>query len=129
MSIGQALRRADDPTEPVSKFHDFWIREGAMHFRTEEEVLLPRWKLLGNIDATAAARVAKEHLELRAVALELTTGSCSLTTVREFGEKLVAHVRFEERELFTLIEDDLGLPELELLAAAVVEAEQRAADS
>jgi hypothetical protein len=101
---------------------EFWHREGALHFRIEEEVLLPTWGLLGTVDAKAAARLAREHLELRAAALALGEKP-PLAELRKLGEKLGAHVRFEERELFPLIEADLGAAELEHLAGAVARAE------
>jgi len=85
-------------------------------------VLLPIWELLGTVNAEAASRLAKEHLELRAAALALGDEP-PLAAVRELGENLGAHARSEERELFPLIEADLGAAELELLARAVAEAE------
>jgi len=122
LTIAQELRRSDDPERAAARFHEFWGREGALHFRIEEEVLLPTWELLGTVDAEAAARLAREHLELRTAALALGDEP-SLAAVRELGDKLAAHVRFEERELFPLIEADLGAAELEQLARAVAEAE------
>jgi hypothetical protein len=122
LTIAQELRRTDDPERAAARFHEFWRREGALHFRIEEEVLLPTWELLGTVDAEAAARLAREHLELRTAALALGDEP-PLAAVRELGDNLAAHVRFEERELFPLIEADLGAAQLELLARAVAEAE------
>lgn len=122
LTIAQELRRSDDAERAAARFHEFWRREGAPHFRIEEEVLLPAWELLGTVDAEAAGRLAREHLDLRAAALALGE-TPSLAAIRRLGEKLAAHVRFEERELFPLIEADLGTAELEQLAGAVAEAE------
>jgi hypothetical protein len=68
--------------------------------------------------------------------LRASTSSCAtalalgdkppLATIRELGERLAAHVRFEERELFPLIEADLGENALERLARAVAAAESEA---
>ena len=122
LSIGRDLRRAGDPEPAAAKFLEFWEREGAVHFRIEEEVLLPTWKLLGTVHAETAVRLAREHLQLRCAALALAEAP-SLAAVRQLGEELVAHVRFEERDLFTMIEADLEAAELEQLARAVAEAE------
>lgn len=122
LSVGRDLRRADDPEPAAAKFLGFWEREGAEHFRIEEEILLPTWSLLGTVHPEAAARLSREHLQLRAAALALAEAP-SLAAVRQLGEELVAHVRFEERELFPMIEADLGGTELEQLARAVAEAE------
>jgi hypothetical protein len=122
LRVAQELRRTDDPEQAAATFREFWRREGALHFRIEEEVLLPTWELLGTVDAEAAARLAREHLELRAAALALGERP-PLAAIRELGERLGAHVRFEERGLFQLIEADLGAAELERLARAVAAAE------
>jgi hemerythrin-like domain-containing protein len=123
LTVGRDLRRAEDPELAAATFLEFWEREGAEHFRIEEEVLLPTWNLLGTVHAEAAARLAREHLQVRSAALALAEAP-SLAAVRQLGEELVAHVRFEERELFPMIEADLGATELEQLARAVAEAER-----
>ena len=118
LAIGRDLRRADYPEPAAATFLEFWDREGAEHFRIEEEVLLPMWSLLGAVHAKAAARVAREHLHLRSAALALAAAP-SLAAIRQLGAELVAHVRFEERELFPMIEADLGAAELDQLTRAV----------
>ena len=122
LALAQELRRADDPARAAARFHEFWHREGILHFRVEEEVLLPTWELLGTVHAEATARLAREHRELRAAALALGADP-PLAAVHDLGERLAAHVRFEERELFPLIEADLGPGELEKLARTVADAE------
>jgi hypothetical protein len=122
LTVALELRRADDPILAASTFREFWNDEGALHFRVEEEVLLPMWELLGTVDADAAARLAREHRQLRAAAITLGQEP-SREVVQQLGEKLAAHVRFEERELFPLIEADLGEAGLGRLADAVETAE------
>lgn len=66
------------------------------HFRVEEAGLLVWLAQTGERDLVQ--RTLKEHAELRnqARAVDLSTQSA----LRKFAELLVAHVRFEERELF-----------------------------
>jgi hypothetical protein len=123
--LAQRLQRSDDPGEAAAEFLEFWKTEGALHFRVEEEVLMPVWALLGTVQTEAAERLAAEHLRIRAAAMALAAEAPSLADVRELGTQLAAHVRFEERELFELIEQDLGASELEFLAQAVTDAEHR----
>jgi hypothetical protein len=125
LAVAQRLRRAEDPEEAAAAFLDFWLSEGALHFRIEEEVLMPLWAFLGTVEPAAAQRLAQEHLQIRTAALGLQERKPSLPAVRELGTQLAAHVRFEERELFELIEQDLDATELERLAKAVTDAEHR----
>jgi hypothetical protein len=120
--VAQTMRRADDGPEGAVLFLRFWNEHARDHFRVEEEVLLPTWALLGTVDDAAAAQLAREHLEIRAGALELAERP-ELERVRDLGQRLASHVRFEERELFALIEADLRPSDLGRLARAVAEAE------
>lgn len=123
LTVAQRLRRADDAEEAAAEFLRFWNRDGAHHFRVEEEVLLPAWAAMGTVDPDAAARLSREHLEIRTAAVKIRHQTPSVATIHRLGERLHAHVRFEERELFPLIEKDLETADLERLAAAVREAE------
>jgi hypothetical protein len=117
------MRRADDPPEAAAAFLEFWRREGERHFRVEEEVLLPLWAHLGTIDSEAAERLSREHLSIRSAAIAIDSQTPSLESLRAVGEELAAHVRFEERELFRLLEADLDEDGLTRLAKAVSDAE------
>lgn len=121
LAIAQRLRRAEDAEQATRDFDTFWGEHGREHFRIEEEVLLPTWAVLGRADASHVARIAAEHLEIRAAVLDLERPD--LERLRRLGELLQAHVRYEERELFPLIEDDLDPPALGRLAAAITAAE------
>jgi hemerythrin-like domain-containing protein len=121
--IARDLRRAEELPKAARRFLEFWRQHGEPHFRIEEEVLLPCWALLGTVDAGAAARLAREHLRIRRAAMALESRRASLEQIHDLGEELEAHVRFEERELFPLLEADLDEDQLTDLARAVSEAE------
>jgi hemerythrin-like domain-containing protein len=122
--VAQHLRRADNPEEAVAEFLKFWKQSGQLHFRVEEEVLLPWWALLGTVDGVAAARVAREHLSIRRAAMSVDAET-SLEEIHDLGAELEAHVRFEERELFPLLEANLDQEALTRLANTVTQAEER----
>jgi len=54
--------------------------------------------------AALAERTLAEHRRLR-VLVEALHRRCDAGTLRDFGDCLVSHVRFEERELFPAIEE------------------------
>jgi Hemerythrin HHE cation binding domain len=102
------LRRAsdDDVAAIVAGFLGFLVTDGRARFAQEEELLL---RQVPEDHADLAGRMLTEHGEVlrRAEALGLRPDAAS---ARELGELLSRHVRFEERELFPLLERRLPAP-------------------
>jgi hemerythrin-like domain-containing protein len=96
----------------ASETADAFAREIAPHFLIEERILLPALEEAGQKDH--AARTLEEHDALRKLADRLVIGG--MDVLRAFGELLERHVRFEERELFPLIESALTQEMLEKIA-------------
>lgn len=122
----QRLRRATPQTSSAAceRFLGFWDRDGMRHFRVEEEILLPAYAAWGDPYAPLIARTLCDHAAIRADADGLKSGrGCSAADLVALGERLAAHVRMEERELFELIERVVPPAELEALAEAVERAE------
>lgn len=71
-------------------------RELEPHFRVEESILLPALRAIG--DHALAARIEADHSALRAHLAAAERGDAG--HLGAFAERLVEHVRFEERELF-----------------------------
>ena len=126
--VAQQLRRATEAEPARQSFLEFWHADGRKHFRVEEEVLLPVWALYGEVDRDAIGRMLDDHLWIRREALraEQSADGVTLDELQELGERLAAHVRFEERELFGAIEANLDEEALSDLAVRVIEAESRA---
>jgi hemerythrin-like domain-containing protein len=108
------LLREQRPEEVVEVFVDFWRGYGVEHFRLEEQVLIPASGLPA--DHEMVERLMREHREITAMAEAVGPGSPPESLSR-LGEALTAHVRFEERELFPLIESRLDDDELAALAS------------
>ena len=112
-SITRRCRSRCSSNEPRTgrrqeRFLDFFESDGSAHFRMEEEVLLPAWLAADpQADRMLAERVAAEHLEIRIRAVRLRDAAATVDDLRALGDLLEAHVRFEERELFPLIESGL----------------------
>ena len=100
------LRRAadqDDPSSAATAFVRFFRTSSVPHFREEEEALFP---LVIDVEEARALLVQAllDHQHLRALVAALEFGRDVRATMRELGERLEAHVRLEERQLFPLIE-------------------------
>jgi Hemerythrin HHE cation binding domain len=117
------LREAASAGEGAPVFLEFWQNDGRRHFRIEEEVLLPTWALHAEVDRDGVRRMLDEHLAIRREALRAEAGELPLEGARELGALLHDHVRFEERQLFPLVEAALDPAALSRLAAAIERAE------
>jgi len=104
------LRRATAETlaEDLSYFREFWVGHAQRrHFEIEEELLLPAITGDEGWDAMAD-RVRREHGQIR----EWADTAASVDHAHALGALLNDHVRFEERELFELLESRLEPDEL-----------------
>jgi hemerythrin-like domain-containing protein len=86
-----------------------------VHFREEEEVLLPTLARFSELDQPIVARVLLDHVRIRRLADDVG-GDGALDPLHTLGTELEQHVRREERELFPLIEESLPEPELVALS-------------
>jgi len=114
------LKRADESNvrEALRDMVEFFEGHGSLHFRAEEEVLLPAYVRHGGADPAddAIVRVLTDHVWIRARVEALRdAASPPVDQVRELGERLDAHVRHEERVLFPAIEAALSADQLEAL--------------
>jgi hypothetical protein len=104
------LRRASDGdlAVVVAAFLAFVVTDGRVHFAQEESLLAPA---VPDDQVDLARRMRTEHEEIlrRAEALGRRP---DVASARALGELLSRHVRFEERELFPLLERRLPAPRL-----------------
>jgi Hemerythrin HHE cation binding domain len=116
------LRRAEPDTaaDAIAHFRDFFEREGRRHFAIEERLLLPALPADDPEWSAGVERVLDDHAAIRAAADEVD----DVTAARALGERVNAHVRFEERTLFEILERRLTPAQLRRLGAAVAAAER-----
>ena len=92
--------------EALAGFLDAWEREIAPHFRDEERLLVEQMGEL--VPEPDRRRLLEEHREIEADAArarELRRQADPDTReLREIGERLERHIRWEERSLFELIQ-------------------------
>ena len=70
------------------------------HFVVEETTLLPLLVAAG--EDTLVSQVERDHQALRGLCVQLQQPD--VTSLLDFAERLTSHVRFEERELFVVLE-------------------------
>ena len=103
---------ADSAEAAVKGFLDFWQKDTALHFRKEEEVLLPVMaRYGGDFFSEPFVEMLEDHARIRGLVMQLSDevigGNVRLETLHEIGERLEAHIRLEERVVFPLIEESL----------------------
>jgi hemerythrin-like domain-containing protein len=106
-----------EPAEAAEDFLEFWRKDTSLHFRREEEVLLPALALGGmDLEREPFTTMLAQHARLRALAMklgdEMEKGAVSRKTLGEIGHMLEAHIRLEERVVFPLIEETLSEEEM-----------------
>jgi len=120
-AVGESPRRRNDAVRRVARdYLRFWQATGRLHFREEEEVLLPALARHVALDAEPAVmRMLAQHAAIRARVEQL---SASLAAKRDVEPELTAlgqllhdHVRLEENQVFPRIEAVLTEKELRLL--------------
>jgi len=99
--------------ETARRFLNFWRTETSVHFREEEEVLLPVASRHGlGADREPLARMLAQHAGIRGLVMtlgdELDHGRPETQTLLRLGESLEAHIRLEEREVFPYLESELS---------------------
>lgn len=89
---------AKDVTQALNRrIAAYWVAEMADHFADEERLLV---ELARALDASMRARVLEDHRVLRAACTAAAADALDAAALRGFGERLAAHVRFEERTCF-----------------------------
>ena len=125
------LKRADESSaaEALRDMAEFFDAHGALHFRVEEEVLLPGYVRAAGADPNddRIVRVLTDHVWIRArIAALREAAAPPADELRELGRRLDDHVRHEERVLLPAIEKALTAEQLAALGQAVEAAEAAA---
>jgi hemerythrin-like domain-containing protein len=115
-----AEKRAAAVARSADKFVRFWRKSGHVHFREEEEVLLPAYARHTRLDRDAEVmRILADHAEIRAAVADFEQRLAAKSPIEaeelaRLGKLLHDHVRLEENQVFPRIEKALG--ELQLNA-------------
>jgi hemerythrin-like domain-containing protein len=117
-----ASGEGDNSADTARNFLEFWQNDTSLHFRKEEEVLLPVLaRYGGEPDQESLVLMLAQHARIRGLIMDLsdevTGNGVRPETLQSIGEALEEHIRLEEREVFPLVEEVLPQEGLEELAA------------
>ncbi|MGB3633201.1 MAG: hemerythrin domain-containing protein [Rubrobacteraceae bacterium] len=101
------------PAEAARAFLKFWQEDTRLHFRKEEEVLLPVLaRHGGNLRCECVIVMLSQHARIRGLTMQLgdevEREDVQKKTLQTLGEQLEAHIRLEERALFPALEESLS---------------------
>ena len=110
-----------DRRRATDDFINFYLGSLLRHFREEEELFFA--PLVDHEDAhdlvmRALAEHLRVHARVRLLKRDLVDGKAGPTQLTELSKLLTAHVRFEERDVFPLVERLLSEDELTDLASS-----------
>lgn len=102
----------------AKKFVEFWENKGRIHFREEEEILIPSYALHVSIENDQdVMRMLADHAAIRAkigkLASLLENNEAFEAQLIELGKILQNHVRLEEDIIFPRMERTLSEEELQ----------------
>ena len=107
-------KRAALVEKQAAKFVRFWHKSGHVHFREEEEVLLPAYARHMRLDKDPdVMRILADHAEIRATVTDFEQQLAAKIPIEaermaRLAQLLHDHVRFEENVVFPRIEKVLG---------------------
>jgi hemerythrin-like domain-containing protein len=113
-----AEKRAAALQRQAEKFVRFWHKSGQVHFREEEEVLLPAFARHTRLDRDGEVmRMLADHAEIRAAVWEFEKRlgakiPIEAEEIGRVGKLLHDHVRLEENVVFPRIEKALDEQQL-----------------
>jgi hemerythrin-like domain-containing protein len=120
-----AEKRGAAVARQAQKFVSFWHKTGKVHFREEEEVLLPAYARHTRLDQDAEVmRVLADHAEIRAAVQEIEQRierkqPIEPESMAKLARLLHDHVRMEENEVFPRIERVLGEENLNAMGSGL----------
>lgn len=112
--IRQGLKKEVELSR-IQKYVDyFWNQHLKEHFKEEEEILFPYLK------DEFSNRVAKEHQDLEVLFNEISK-NLSIQNFEAFANLLDDHIRYEERQWFPHLEQNLNKNQLLEIGKALAE--------
>jgi hemerythrin-like domain-containing protein len=119
LAAAASMSDESDRRQATDDFINFYLGSPLRHFREEEELFFA--PLVDNEEAQALVMQAlaehlRVHARVRRLKGDLVDGKAEPIQMTELSTLLIAHVRFEERDVLPLVEQLLSEDELRDLA-------------
>lgn len=111
--LQKGIKKNADPEVMRDFIQDFWYKDLQHHFQLEELYLVPLKNRYHQF-VEPLQQMVNEHYELKSIINEIVLNPTH-KTIDELRKKLDDHVRFEERQLFPLIEEAISPQELQTI--------------
>lgn len=116
--VNQGLKKGISYERIKAYINFFWKERLKNHFDAEDFVFAPVEK------DENFMKMENEHLEIETIITQINTSSDS-NLLKQFAQILEKHIRFEERELFTNLEQVLSEDELNQIGIKLDEIETK----
>jgi len=111
-----------------AEIRQHFAQEIKLHFAAEESTLFPAARRFAEL-AALVENLSAEHELLRRYLAQAETNSVSTADLRAFAERLSAHIRKEERQLFERMQELMSKEELAALGKDLEDALKGAAQA
>jgi iron-sulfur cluster repair protein YtfE (RIC family) len=105
---------AEGLRERATEVAQFFATDLVPHFRAEEEILFPLVRSAVPPSVPIVEQLLKEHEQISAMVENLKRGQGLSQILFDLGDLLERHIRYEERELFPLYEENVAGQEANL---------------
>ena len=112
--IREGLKKSIDPSRISRYVIHFYDTDLIYHFKDEEEILFNKL----SSDSQPRIQAEMEHKNIRKLIDELRNKSGDNNLLQKFAETLEKHIRFEERELFNYLQENISDKDLAEIASS-----------
>ena len=113
--IREGFRKSIEPARISRYVVHFFETDLTQHFKEEEEFLFS--KLPANNELRVQAE--EDHRQIRQLINELRANSTNNVLLEKFASTIEGHIRFEERELFNYLQENIPEDELAKIASSL----------
>jgi iron-sulfur cluster repair protein YtfE (RIC family) len=109
LSLADEQAGQDSPGALANRFIEFWESDLQRHFQQEEEIVLPVIEQYKSPDSAEVKETLRQHDEIRRLIAEVKgklaqQAGIDAALLRQLGDALRDHIRYEENELFPVLE-------------------------